>query len=463
MPEQQQSLTLQQAIDLGVQHHNAGRLPEAESIYKQILQSDPDQPVALHLLGVIAHQVGKNDTAVDLIARALALKPDFPEAHNNLGNALKNLEKLDEAVASYHKALAIKPDYADAHNNLGVALQGLGKSEDAIASYHKALAIKPDYAKVHSNLIFCLNSKADCTISDLFAEARRFGAMVATKEIPVADHANNPDPDRRLRVGLVSGDFRYHSISQFLDNVLSEIDVEKLEIFAYATSTKKDAMTAHLKRNVPHWRDVAGMDDRALTAKIVEDGIDILVDLSGHTAHNRLQMFARKPAPVQVTWLGFGGTTGIDAIDFILCDKWVIPPENEKYFSEKPWRLPDTWLCYSPPEIEEEVTKPPALNNSYVTFGCFNNLSKLSDAVVPCWSDILHGVPDSRLYLKTKHLGEAPVRDRILSEFASYGIPAERLLLHGRADIGDHYMGGACHDFCFLFLFHRACGSSPES
>jgi protein O-GlcNAc transferase len=565
---------LELTIERGVQHHNAGRLAEAERIYQDVLRIDPRQPTALHLLGVIAHQAGNNDVAIGLIGEALLIDPDYADAHNNLGNAFQVLGRLGEAMDSYGKALAIKPDYAEAHfnlgntflrqnrledaahsyrmaiainpdngdayvrlgvalqdmnaleeaadsyrkalefkpenieacynlgvtlqdlgrlddavdryratlvlnpdyaeahynlgvirqrqnmldeaadsyrkaigirpgyaeahNNLGVTLQELVRLDEAIRSYRDALAIKPDYAEAHSNLIFCLNYSPGYSSTDMLEETRCFNDMVAARAKIYTQHTNDRDPIRRLKVGLVSGDLRQHPVGYFLSNVLCGIDANKLELFAYAISNKNDDVTIRLKKDIPNWRNVANLDDDALVSNILADQIDILIDLSGHTANNRLNVFASKPAPVQVTWLGYVATTGIDAIDYVLCDKWSLPQEDEGHFVEQPWRLPNSYLCFSPPDIQIDVGPLPALANSYVTFGCFNNLTKISDQVVPCWADILHGVPDSRLFLKAKQLCETSVQGDVISQFEKRGISSDRLVLQGPSDRVDY-------------------------
>ena len=566
MSEYDKTLTIQQALDLAVRHHNEGRLSQAERIYHQVLHSEPNQPTALHLLGVISYQMGKINTAINLISKALQITPEFAEAHNNLGIALKdlgklheattsyrnalninsdyaeahnnlgfallNLDKAEEAVASFEKALAIKPNYAEAYNNLGNALQALGKFADASASYNKALSIKPDYPKphfnqgnalaelgkleeaaanyrralvlnpdyaeahnnlgnilqelgrpreamsyyrkalainpdfaeahnnlgnafkedgklvdavntyrraldlrpdldvAHSNIIFCMSYLPNTSNLALFEEAQRWNANHGYSG-PLLKHINTPDPDRRLRVGLVSGDLHHHSVSYFLETILLEIDKERIEIYAYATSNREDDLTNQLKRVIPKWRTVAGISDKRLAENIIADNIDILVDLSGHTNNNRLKMFSRKPAPVQVTWLGYPGTTGVKEMDYIFCDRWVLPPNDEPYFVEKPWRLPDSWLCFTPPGKQDDVGTLPALNNGHITFGSFNNLTKLSEETVQCWAKIIESVPNSRLLLKALQLEDTLAQEAIRARFATYGVSYNQLVLKG--------------------------------
>jgi predicted O-linked N-acetylglucosamine transferase (SPINDLY family) len=386
----------------------------------------------------VLHDIGKPNEAIASFHKTLAINPDFVEARCSLGNVFKELGKLDEAAASYQQALAINPGFAEAHSNLGLAFQDFGRLEDAAASYRKALAIKPDYAEARSNLVFTLGYDPEVSGADILQEAKQWQAQCGfTGEI--AAHQNAPDPERRLRVGLVSGDLRHHSVSYFLKDVLSNIDTRKLELFAYATFAKEDEMTARLKSIVPHWRQVSGLGDQQLTENIRADGIDILIDLSGHTGHNRLAVFSRKPAPVQVTWMGFGGTTGVDAMDYILCDPQILPRAEEAHYTEQPWRLPDIWMCFSPPGLEIDAGPPPAVAGGSITFGSFNNLTKVSSHTVTCWARVLEAVPGSRLVLKALQLGDETVQGAIVARFAAEGIDRQRLTFHGRfADQADH-------------------------
>ena len=431
--------------DLAEAHNNLGnvlrqlrQLDGAVECYGRAIASQPDYVDAHCNLGLVLHDTGKLNEAIASFHKALAINPDFVEAHCSLGNAFKELGRLDEAVASYQQALAINPDFAEAHSNLGLAFQDFGRLEDSIASYRRALAIKPDYADARSNLAFALGYLPEVSSADILQEAQQWQAHCGFKgETP--EHQNTPDAERQLRVGLVSGDLRRHSVSYFLENVLSKIDKHKLELFAYATSTKEDDMTARLKAIVPHWRQASGRSDQQLADDITADRIDLLVDLSGHTAHNRLAVFSRKPAPVQVTWMGYGGTTGVDGMDYILCDPLILPPAEEAYYTEKPWRLPEVWMCFSPPSQEIDVGPLPALAGGALTFGSFNNLTKVSSHTVTCWARVLEAVPGSRLVLKALQLGDATVQGAIVARFAAEGIDRQRLTFHGRfADQADH-------------------------
>jgi protein O-GlcNAc transferase len=315
------------------------------------------------------------------------------------------------------------------------------KLDDAVASYHKALAIKPDYADAHSNFIFLYSYILDHPIIDLRDEASRYDKLVSAKARPISNHPNIKNPDRRLRIGMVSGDFKQHAVGHFLTGVLSEINTEHVELFAYSTSSMEDDLTVKIKTCVYKFQKVVGISDEQLSKDIMEDGIDILIDLSGHTGRNRLPLFAWKPAPIQVTWLGYGGTTGIEAMDYVLCDSLVLPPSDEAHFIEKPWRLPDIWVCFSPPKFDIEVGTLPALANSHITFGSFNNLTKISDKAVECWARILKAVPDSRLLLKNNQLNDTSIQEATRTRFEAHGINPLRIILKSHViDKKEHFL-----------------------
>jgi predicted O-linked N-acetylglucosamine transferase (SPINDLY family)/SAM-dependent methyltransferase len=420
--------------NLGVALVDCGKANEAMANFHRALEIKPDYAGAHNSLGGILKVLGHLDVAVASLRRALEIDPDFAQAHCNLGTALQELGQLDDAVASYRRALEINPDDADTHNNLGTALNDLGRLEDAVASYRRALRIKPDYAEVQSNLLFIHNYLADQSAASLLVEAHRYGDLAAKKACRQTDWDNIPEPDRCLRVGLVSGDMRNHPVGHFVDGVLtalSSIALGRLELFGYANHYVTDALTERIKACCHGWRSAVGLSDESLARLIRDDGIDILIDLVGHTAHNRLSMFAWKPAPVQVSWLGYFATTGVTAIDYLLADPWTLPETEEVYFTEKIWRLPETRLCFTPPEVDIEIAPLPALNNGYVTFGCFNNLTKMNDAVVALWARVLDAVPDSRLFLKATQLNDASVRKSVAERFVAKGVGANRLVLEG--------------------------------
>jgi predicted O-linked N-acetylglucosamine transferase (SPINDLY family) len=415
---------------------DCGRLDEAVVSYRRALEIQPDYAEIHNNLGNAQRDLGRIDDAVASYRRTLEIIPDYAEAHNNLGNVQRDLGRFYDAWKSYHRALEIRPDYAEVHNNFGNIQRDLGRFDDAVKSYRRALEIKPDLAEAHSSLLFLHNYQADQSAAMLLDESLRFGDLVARQAQPHTDWSNIPESARCLRVGLVSGDFGEHPVGYFVEGVLAELAssaVSRLELIAYATRVHGDAVTDRIKASCHEWHSAVALTDKALAEQIRDNGINILVDLSGHTAGNRLPMFAWKPAPVLVSWLGYFATTGVAAMDYLIADRWTVPEAEEAHFTEKIWRLPDTYLCFTPPAIDLQVAPPPALANGHITFGCFNNLTKMNDAVVALWARVLQAVPGSRLFLKTKQLGDAKVQQSVLSRFAACGIDARRLILERAA------------------------------
>ena len=452
--------------NLGSTLNDQGKLAEAETCFRQALSLRPDYADAHNNLGVTLKEQGNLDEARSSFYHALALKPDFAEVHNNLGNlfktegkpeeaalsyrralalqpdyaealsnlgiALKEQGELEEAEASYRRALEMKPDYAEASYNLGNVLNDLGKLTEAVASYRRALRLRPDYPEAHSNLLLCLNYLPNQSVSQYLEQARSYGRNTSSKVRERYASWICPVEPARLRVGVVSGDLRHHSVGYFLENMLVSIDPARMELFAYPTSSMADEFTDRLRSCFTSWKSLAGMNDEAAARLIHDDGIHVLLDLSGHTSRNRLPVFAWKPAPVQTTWLGYSASTGLPEMDYLLADPYVVPPGEESHFTEAIWRLPESYLCFSPPRVPVAVKPLPAIREGRITFGSFNNPTKMNDAVVALWAKVLHAVPNSRLFLKGKQFLAQTMRAATRQRFAAFGIVSERLLLEGR-------------------------------
>ena len=407
-----------------------GKLDDAIARYTEALRLQPDYPVALYNLGNALQDQGKLDDSVARYTEALRLKPDYPDALNNLGNALKAQGKLDDAIARYTEALRLKPDYPGALNNLGTALQDQGKLDDAIARYTEALRLKPDYRDALSNLLFALNYTDTLTPESLFAEHVRLGAQFEAMSSPGDMSIRHTDWDQRLRIGYVSPDFRNHSVAYFLEPLLRAHNKNAVEVFCYAEVLRPDVITERFKSLADGWLSTVGMSAENLSRRIREDGIDILVDLAGHTANNRLSVFACKSAPVQVTWLGHPNTTGLRSIDYRLVDA-VTDPEGEAdaLAVETLVRLTDGFLCYGPPDEAPKPAPPPCVNGAAITFGSFNNPAKLSAMTLDAWAAILRQLPNARLLLKGKSFADRVTRDLFLDRFAQRGIATKRIEL----------------------------------
>ena len=324
-----------------------GRLDEAIQNYDKAIQLKPDLAEAYCSRGNVLKDLGRLDEAVASCDKAIQLKPDYAEAYSNRGNALKDLGLPNEALKSYDKAIQLKPDYAEAYNNRGNALKELGQLEEAIQNRDKAIQLKPDYVNAYSNLLLTLNYSPRHNPIDHIAMARRFGELVTEKAKPqFSDYQCLPRPER-LRVGLVSGDLRSHPVSYFLESVLSSMDQSKIELIAYPTTPTVDALSDRIKPFFSMWKPIYGQTDEAAANMIYADGVHVLIDLSGHTANNRLPMFGYKPSPVQVSWLGYFATTGLNEMDYLIGDPYVTPPEDDDQFTEKVWRLPETRWCFT--------------------------------------------------------------------------------------------------------------------
>ena len=410
-----------------------GRLAEAEASYRRALEFKPDYAEAHYNLGNGLQDQDRLTEAEASYRRALEIKPDYVDAHNNLGNTLLAQGRLAEAEASYRRALELKPDLVETHSNLGNALREQGRLTEAEARYRRALQLKPDYAEAHSNLLFALNYSASHSPAECLAEARRYGQMVAKKATSRFSAWLCADQPERLRVGLVSGDLRTHPVGYFLESLLAQIDPDRIELIAYPTSPKTDALTTRIKPYFAAWKPLYGLSDEGAAKLIHADGVHALLDLSGHTAHNRLPAFAWKPAPVQVSWLGYFATTGVAEMDYLLADPVGVPESQRGQFTESVWYLPDTRLCFTPPAAAPPVSPLPALKNGYLTFGCFQRLDKAGDEVLAAWATILAAVPGAKLRWQCKQFGDPAVAEQLVKRLQQYNIDPARVALHGYA------------------------------
>jgi predicted O-linked N-acetylglucosamine transferase (SPINDLY family) len=418
-------------FNLGRALKDRGCLDEAVAAYNNVIRCKPDDAEAYSDLGVILRDLRRLADAVAVYNVAIRLKPDYAEAHSNLGAALKDLGHLADAAAAFNAALRFKPDLAEAHYNLGVVLHDLGQRDGSISALNTALRLKPDYPEAHSNLVMCLYYQPGNDEDSILKATRRFADQIVAK--PRASFMNAAEPRRRLRIGYVSADLRSHPVGYFLSPVLPNHDPDAVEIYCYSNSRDEDDVTAKLRGAAHHWRSLVGLPDDKAAAQIIADGIDILVDLSGYTGGNRLVMFAGRAAPVQATWLGFWGTTGLSTMDYILSDEDTIPPEQERFYSERVLRLPGSRFCYEAPDYAPQPVAPPSLAGGGVTFGSFNNLTKVGPEVIRLWAQVLHAVPDSQLCLKWKSLADEGTRQQLTSDFAAAGIGLDRLILRGQS------------------------------
>jgi predicted O-linked N-acetylglucosamine transferase (SPINDLY family) len=425
----------------GVEENNRGvqllaqrRYADAEVAFRRALLLQPDLPpaVTFNLAQALRNQQQLAE-AEALYLRVLSQRPDWAQCHLCLGKLYFEWRRLGDAEAAYRRALSIQPDSVEALDDLGAnVLNYQGRIDEARAAYQQALSLQPDHAGCHSNLLLNEHYAPDVTRAGLAAAhslfEQRHAAPLRSTWLPFS---NSMDPERPLRLGFVSADLFYHPVGIFLAPVLERLDRSQWLTVCYANQHKADDLTQRLRGSAGCWRTVIGLTDEALAGQIRGDAIDLLIDLSGHTGRNRLLAFARRPAPVQLTWLGYVGTTGLSAIDYLIADRYHVPPGWEGDYRETVLRLPDGYLCYEPPAYAPAVAPLPALTAGHVTFGCFNNTAKITPPVVGLWAEVLRRLPGSRLVVKYHWLDDAGLRRRLSEQFAARGITADRIDLLG--------------------------------
>ncbi|MEM5317414.1 tetratricopeptide repeat protein [Paraburkholderia sp. JHI869] len=417
----------------------ANRSSEALALLEHARTLAPDSVDVLTNLGCVLMGAGRIDEAQAALELALEREPGRVSVWNNLGNLMVQMGRIDEARAAFTRAIELKPDFAAAHVNLGNACSKSGSVDEAIACYRRAMVCDPAHTGANSNLLWSLMFAIDDGHA-LRAEAEQFSARHEAALLAASagvHHANTPEPARRLRIGYVSPDFRNHCQSLFTTPLLRHHDHEALEIFCYALSAQADEVTARLRGFADVWRDVHEFDDAHLAKQIRDDRIDILVDLTMHMDGARRLLFPRRPAPVQVAWLAYPGTTGSPSIGWRLTDPWLDPegePRIDDQYTERSLRLPDAFWCYDSLVTGVEVNALPALTAGHITFGCLNNPCKLTDATLALWSGVFAALPDARLLLMAP---PGSARERLSARFAAHGIDPSRVSFVGfqtRAD-----------------------------
>jgi predicted O-linked N-acetylglucosamine transferase (SPINDLY family) len=460
-------MTADELMRQGLAAHQAGRLDETRAIYEQVLAVDPRRPDALHYLGLLLSHLGDFGPALDLMERALALRPDVPQFHANLGNALRACDRRTEAAERYHAALRLKPDSpiyrlnlgntlwelgrldealsaleeaaqrapdsAAVHNGLGLVYKDLGRLDEAISSLQRAVELDPSLIVAASGWLYALNYQPSYSPEQIFAEHRQWAAAHADPLTAVAPaNENDPTPERRLRVGYVSSCFRDHAVNFFVEPLLKAHDRDAFEVFCYSDVVCPDDVTRRLQTTADRWQSLVGLNAAAVAELIRHDGIDILVDLNGHMGAHRLLAFARRPAPVQATYIGYQATTGMAAMDYRLTDAHADPPgQTDAWHTEKLVRLPESFFCYEPPAECPDVVPPPCLTSGEVTFGSFNAFAKVTSDVLSVWAEILRQTPGSKLNLIVPQ--SASLVERVRRLMSQDGISPNRIVFVPRA------------------------------
>lgn len=446
----------------------------AENALRKVIRDKPRHAGATAKLGAICLSRFELEEAETLLRRSLAEMSDCYEANRDLGNLLEKTNRLLEARYFFSRALDIRPDSAEALDRVGLILRRMGKYREAIpilvrasqleetsvvtwhnlgicylhtqdyalaeASFRKALDCNPQYFSSWSGLLLMCNYQ-DRDPEEVLGLHKNFGKIAAASR-EIVQHKNFPDPGRRIRVGLVSGDLRRHSVSYFVQSVFSGLDRGGFEIWVYYNYLGGDERTEEFRTLSYRWRDIHGNSDAEVIEQIRDDKIDVLFDLAGHTASNRLLVFAAKPAPVQVAWIGYPNTTGLDRIDYRLTDALVDPVgDADRHHTEHLWRLPASFLCYSPPPSAPAVVQPPCLSRGYITFGSFNSRAKLGSKCVALWARVVNAIPNSRLLIKSVYgLGEEEERNELHSLFVEAGIASDRIRIVGGIGLQEDHL-----------------------
>lgn len=421
---------------------SARRSQEAERCFRRVIELSPRHAGAYNNLGVALVNTGRFDEALAACDRAIQLVPDYAHAHTCRGNALKKLFRLEDALAAYGTALDLQPEFAGAHFNRGELFLESGRVDEAEASFRRALELSPDDANVHGSLLFVQAAKGSLPFDEQLAALRQWDEVhgQAGRDAPLAAHQITGVPGRRLRVGYVSPHLRSHVVNFFFEPLLAAHDQTQFEIFCYASllESRADAATQRLRGVAEHWRFVGDKSDAELARLIHEDGIDILVDLAGHTANNRLKAFTYRPAPIQASYLGFFASTGLAAMDYWITDEVLHPQDTQERSSEAIYRLPRCWVCYKPSELAPNVSPCPNTDGQ-VVLGSFGNVSKLTPGVIETWSQLLQQLPASRLLLMDRAMKDPMLRSSLVDKFAAHGVTQARLLLRDGAPYAQYF------------------------
>lgn len=413
---------------------NLGNVAQAQAkadialrYYQQAIAIAPDQAEAYNNAAVLHFSAQEYGQAIDLLQQAICIAPGYAEAHNNLGNALRAQGKLGAAIQAYRTAAKLQPEHPGVWNNLGNALIDQGDLDQGMSALEQAIRPEAGYQAAVSNWLMALNYQPGITLEALYQAhvklGTRFGLPGAKRQ-----RITSVGP---LRIGFVSPDFRQHPVAYLIEPVLANASSHEVEIYCYSDVGQEDDVTTRLRRYGHTWRKIHGQSDASVAETVGRDGISILVDLAGHTAQARPSLFARRAAPIQVSWLGYFSTTGLAAMDYFIGDEICTPLSWQPYFTEKLVLLPDTRFCYRPPADTPLPAALPSASGKPFTFGCFNNLAKLNDEVIALWSKILRAIPDSRLILRARFLDDEDTRQTIAARWREAGAPLERIQMTG--------------------------------
>jgi predicted O-linked N-acetylglucosamine transferase (SPINDLY family) len=381
-------------------------------------------------IGNSYHKKGQRKKALAYFQKALRMDPNYYPAYNNIGMLLNEIGDFSNAMEYLKQAIDLKPDSVTHLYNLAHTFESIGKIDQAIQYLERIIQLQPNFQRAYSTLLMQLNYTFT-SVQKIYQAHVKWGQKVESEIAPVFNQYSDRTFNKILRIGYLSPDLHNHSIVFFFEPVLKHHNNQYMYTVCYNDAVKNDKYTKRLKSYANLWRECHQMDDESLARLIQTDKIDILVDLAGHTVNNRLLVFAKKTAPIQVSYLGYVSTTGLRRMDYRIVDYQTDPADCTNPHTEKLFRLPNTFLCYQPPDDSPSVVNAPLIKNGYVTFGSFNAIKKTNDYTILLWSRILHAVPSSRLYIKSKAFNDKPTQERFRSKFQANGIRSDRLILNG--------------------------------
>lgn len=429
--------------NLGITYRKSKKLEESAQLLQKLVRLEPTAQHYCTLAETLEQQL-KHDEAIESLKKAVSLNPGDAIAYNNLGNSLWSLNRFNEAIPYFQKAISLNSQHPSILGNLGLSYSNLGNYKEASYYLRQAIAASPQRFSNYSSLLFCLCFDDEAFPRVYLEEALRLDAILKQLYPQPYQHINTKINKSILRIGFVSGDLHSHPVGFFLESILNHLNPQKIELFAYQTINFTDDLTQRIKPLFKKWHHINTLNDAEAAQQIYDDKVDILIDLAGHTASNRLSLFALKPAPIQISWLGYWASTGLSFMDYFISDATSTPPALQTQFTEKLWCLPDTRLCFTPPTEAPNVSKLPVLSKAIVTFACFQNLSKINDDAIKLWIQILQHCPNSQLLIKNKQLSEELTQIRFKQRLTALNAPIDRFILQAASPLIEYY--AAYHD-----------------
>ncbi len=445
----QYSIALAKQVDflpalmgLGASMQKTGEFVNAKECYRKVMALQPENYQALNNMGVVLTVLAEYKEAKNCLEKALKINSSRADIFINYSNTLSKLGDIESAIKALMNAMELEPENVEVHSLLATMMLSQGKAKEADQCYRNALRINSEFAELMSAHLLSMNYSRLYTRQEIFEAHVKWGVKQQSGNCENITFENALNSDRKLRIGYVSPDFRSHSVAYFLEPILANHNKETFEIYCYSDVRKQDYVTERIKKNIDYWRQCYSLSHEEVEAMIRKDKIDILVDLAGHTNGNRLVVFAKRVAPVQVSYLGYPNTTGLNSIDYLITDEYCDPTDTaDPFYTESLVRIPQAFYCYKPPVDAPDISSLPAIDNGYITFASYNNLVKIGEDIIELWSKVLLSVPDSKMVIQNHSFNDLSTKERIENFFVSHGVDAKRLMLQPSNDFSSYLVG----------------------